>query len=179
MAERRLIDHVLAPEFLEGIAERSLDELRDMRTSCSHCETEVSYERRLCQARVDILKAELDRREGKGDGDLITRLPHVLAGEGEPTSRRLAIPTRARDLSIPRSADVVRRRADDVLADHNVSNLPQLSPEGIKEMLHKLRDREQALSDRRRRVHDVIDAVQAELVRRYKSGQADPTSALF
>lgn len=178
MAERRLIDHVTAPEFLEGIGERSLEELREMRASCRRSETEVSYERRLCQARIDILRAELDRRAGKGDGDLITRLPHVLAGETEAATGEVPMPSRVRDFSIPRSADVVRRRADDVLADHNVSNLPKLSSEEVTEMLRKLHDREQSLSDRRRRVHDVIDTIQAEMVRRYKTGQADPTSAL-
>jgi RsiG-like len=178
MAERRLLDQILAPDFLEGISDRSLEEIREMRARCNEVETEVSYERRLCQARVDILKAELDRREGKGDGDLITRLPHVLVGEAEQPSERLPIPNRAPHLSIPRSADVVRRRADDVLADHNLSNLPQLSRQEIEEMLRKLAEREQMLSDGRRRVHEVVDAVQSELVRRYKSGQADPTSAL-
>ena len=178
MTERRLTDHVLSPDYLDGVGERSLEDLRYMRADCRRCETEVSYERRLCQARIDILRAELDRRAGKGDGDLITRLPSVLAGAQEEASSGLPIPSRARDLSIPRSADVVRRRADEVLADHSVTNLPQLSSEEVKEMLAKLHEREQTLSDRRHRLHEIIDSIQAEIVRRYKTGQADPTSAL-
>ena len=46
-------------------------------------ETEVSYVRRLTQARIDILEAEIGRREhGETMEDLIRALPTILADTG-------------------------------------------------------------------------------------------------
>ncbi len=177
MDDRRLLSRISEASYLEGVAERSIEDLKTMRSDCHTVETEVSYERRLCQARIDILKAELDRRAGKGEGDLIKRLPQVLAARTDPSSGG-PVPGRAPDFSIPRSAQVVRRRVDDVMADNKVVNLPKLSSEEINETLRTLREREHDLSEQRKAVHGIMDVVQAEIVRRYQTGQSDPTSAL-
>src|SRR2546429_3458732 len=80
---RRRIDKVLDPEFLADLPEWPLDELRRRQTECLEIETEVSYVRRMTQARIDILEAELDRRASGGSvGDLIAALPEILADEG-------------------------------------------------------------------------------------------------
>jgi hypothetical protein len=41
-----------------------------------------------------------------------------------------------------------------------------------------LAEHERNLSARRRKLHEVMDLIQAEIVRRYTSGEADPTAAL-
>ena len=51
---------VLDPAYLDGLDDRSVDELRAKHAECLELETEVSYVRRLTQARIDILEAELD-----------------------------------------------------------------------------------------------------------------------
>ncbi|MET0276382.1 MAG: aerial mycelium formation protein, partial [Acidimicrobiia bacterium] len=65
-------DRVLDATFVADLGDRSADELRGMHAECLELETEVSYVRRLTQARIDILEAELGRRE-RGDSleDLI------------------------------------------------------------------------------------------------------------
>src|SRR5581483_3431071 len=77
----RRIDRVLAADFVERLNQVSLDELREMRSEAEQEETDLSYLRRLLQGRMDILRAEVDRRSGKDGGSLIDRLPGILADE--------------------------------------------------------------------------------------------------
>jgi RsiG-like len=80
---RRRIDKVLDATFLTKLSEWPLDELRSRHAECLEIETEVSYVRRMTQARSDILEAEIDRRASGGAiGDLIAALPEILADEG-------------------------------------------------------------------------------------------------
>ena len=51
---RRRIDKVLDPEFLVDLPEWPLDELRRRQTECLEVETEVSYIRRMTQARIEM-----------------------------------------------------------------------------------------------------------------------------
>src|SRR5262245_22973167 len=54
---------VLDPGYLADLEQRALEDLRAMHAECLELETEVSYVRRLTQARIDILRAEVQRRE--------------------------------------------------------------------------------------------------------------------
>ena len=176
--KRRLVERILDPPYLEGLADRPLEELRSMREECKEAETETSFERRLAQARIDILSAELDRRAGGGgDGDLMSRLPQILATEARADSG-LPLPSRAPDFSIPRNADIPRRRIEEIVGEQTLSRLPSLPNEEVRGILASLGDHEKALSKRRKGIQEVMDAVQAEIVRRYVSGEADPTAAL-
>ena len=178
MAEkRRLIEKINDPAYLDALSERSLDEIREMREECRAGENELSFERRLCQARLDILQAELDRRDGKGSGDLMDRLPQILAAEA-PQETDMPLPSRAPDFSIPRSADVERRRVDEIVGEQTLARLQDISKDEIKSIMTTLAEHERNLSARRRQVHEVMDVLQAEIVRRYTSGEADPTAAL-
>ena len=91
----RRIDKILAPEHVAGLEARSLDEIRALRKEASEVETEVSYVRRLAQARGEILKAEITRRsEGGSLADLIARLPEILSDRGPrpaPASVRMRL----------------------------------------------------------------------------------------
>lgn len=150
-----------------------------MRDECRDGENELSFERRLCQARIDILTAELERREGKGEGDLLDRLPQILAEGGHGgESPDAPLPARAPDFSIPRSADVPRRRVEEIAGEQTLARLSQISVDEIKGIIESLAEHERTVSARRRRAHEVMDEIQAEIVRRYTSGEADPTAAL-
>ena len=172
--KRRLVERIVDPEYIEGLREKALEDLRAMREECREGEMELSFERRLCQARIDILSAELDRRAGKTTGDLLSRLPEILATEASTSSSPL--PSRAPDFSIPRNADVPRRRVEEVVGEQTLARLSTLPTEEIRGIIHSLGELERGVSARRKGVQEVMDKVQGEIVRRYASGEADPAS---
>lgn len=175
--KRRLVERIVDPSFGEGLEQRAIEELKAMRDECREAENELSFERRLCQARIEILRAELDRREsGEDTGELVARLPQILATE--PSGQDASLPSRAPDFSVPRSADVPRRRVDEILGEQTIARLPQLSDEEIRSVAESLETFEKSVSARRKDVHRVMDAIQEEIVRRFRSGEADPTAAL-
>src|ERR687895_1097753 len=158
MAEvkRRLLDRISDPSYLGELPKRPVSELHEMRNECSEAENEVSFERRLCHARIDILTAELDRRTGKHEGDLLSRLPEIL-GKDVSTDPEGPLPSRAPDFSIPRNTDVPRRRVEEIVGEGTLSRLPQLQTEEIRSIVGSLAEHEQRVSQRRREVHDVMD----------------------
>jgi hypothetical protein len=175
--QRRLYDVVTDPAYIEGLAEKSVEDLRAERDECREVENEISFERRLCHARIDILNAEMARREGAEGEDLLAHLPEILSDEA-PQHSDAPLPERAPDLTIPRNADIPRRRVEEIVGERTLAQLGQLQVREIRNILANIREHESQLSARRRRVHEVIDEIQAEIVRRYQTGEADPTSAL-
>jgi hypothetical protein len=175
--KRRLVERIVDPAYLDGLTEKDLTELRAMREECREGELELSFERRLCQARIDILSAELERRAGGEDaGDLVSRLPQILSKDtGGGRSGDLSLPNRAPDFSIPRNADIPRRRVEEIVGEQTLARIPTLATEELRGIIASLGEHERKVSERRRNVHEVIDALQAEIVRRYT---ADPGSAL-
>jgi hypothetical protein len=156
---------MLDPAYLDGIADRSLDDLHQMHEECLEVETEVSYVRRLAQARIDIVRAELDRRRAGGTvGDLIDALPKILADEHPRAS-----PARSR-LShhlAPAPNIEWRRGLEYLINDATLVNLPTISDEGLEQTIGKLEELEQETSGRRRELHAVIDTLEAELATRH------------
>lgn len=175
---RRLVDRIVDPVYTAGIEDRSDDDLKAMLAESAETENEVSFERKLCQGRIDILKAELARREeGRDSSDLVSRLPQILAGD-EPRSDSGALPSRAPDFSIPRNADIPRRRVEEIAGEQTLARLPQLPDAEIGSVIQALSEHESTLSARRKALHEVIEVLQRENIRRMKSGEIDPTSAL-
>lgn len=174
--KRRLVDRIIEASYVQGLTELSMEDLRALRDQCAEGETEVSFERRLCQARIDILSAELDNRSGKSTGDLISRLPEILAEGGGGSAG--VLPSRAPDLSIPRNTDIPRRRVEEIVGEQTLARLSQVPSEEIKRIIESLAEHERTLSEKRKRVHEVVDSVQAEIVRRYTSGEEDANSVL-
>lgn len=177
MAERkrRRSEIVTDESYLEGLSERSLEDLNAMRVECEEIENEVSFERRLCQGRVDILQAELDHRAGKA-GDVISRLPEILAaemGQGSDT-----LPSRAPDLSLPDNVGIPRRRVEEIAGEQTLARLTEMDESEITDIMEQLKEYEKSLSQRRRKLHEVVDRIQDEIVGRYSKGEADPDSIL-
>jgi hypothetical protein len=174
--KRRLTERITEPDYLEGLGAKSIEELKKMRDESREGENEISFERRLSQGRMDILRAELARRKGGGDDDLMSQLPEILATEAVHPDNPL--PSRAPDFSVPRSADVPRRRVEEIVGEQTLARLSELDEAEIEIIISSLRDHEEKLSAHRKRIHEVMDEIQAEIVRRYQSGEADPTAAI-
>ncbi|MFN2525280.1 MAG: hypothetical protein ABR505_03315 [Actinomycetota bacterium] len=175
--KRRLVERIVEPDYVEGLENKELRDLREMRDECREGETEISFERRLCQGRIDILSAELDRRYGRQEDDLVARLPQILAGDELPSGER-PLPERAPDFSIPRNADIPRRRVEEIVGEQTLSRMASIPSDEIKAIIESLARHERELSERRHAVHQVMDRIQSEIVRRYTSGEADPATAL-
>lgn len=170
------ISVVTDPAFASELDARPLDELRAMRTRCQELENSLSYVRRMIQGRFDIVGGELQRRREGGDAgdtsELIGRLPDILA-EG---SRTTGGPGSVRPpSSLEPDALVINQleaRLDEVIDAEQLGKVTGLDDAALGEAMTAMRGLEDEVSTNRRTLHRVIDAVQAEVVRRYSSGEA-------
>jgi hypothetical protein len=172
----RRIDRVLAEGFLEQLHEVSLDELHTMRAEAEQEETDLSYLRRLLQGRLDIMRAEVKRREGGADApSLIDLLPGILADDGAPSAPHgLGRHT----TSEPSRADMHRRAVEALVADVDLSNPFGHSDESLAHVIEVLEHEEAEVSGNRRLVQLVMDRCQEELSRRYRDGDANVEALL-
>lgn len=182
MQQRRRIDRILSDDYLEDLESRSTDEIRQMRDECEEEESGVSYARRVIQGRLDILRAEALRRrdDTAGGGDvrsLLDALPKILGDERSPASRDEISPTplrpRVSRFLVPPNVQYHRRDIDRIADDDALAALPQKPTDELTRLVDQIRDKERELSERRQRLFQRIDALQDELARRYKEGQAD------
>jgi hypothetical protein len=139
-----------------------------MHEECLEVETEVSYVRRLAQARIDIVSAELDRRSAGGSvGDLVAMLPKILADESpraDTAHSRLPRPL------APSPNITWRRGLEHLITDSTLVNLPTLTEDELRNTVDQLRTLEGEMSDRRRSLHGIIDGIELELTARHKVG---------
>jgi hypothetical protein len=172
-SHRRRIDVMLAPEYLEGLEDLSLDEARALRDECNEVETEISYVRRLAQARIDILQAELDRRAAGGStGDLIASLGSILADPpAKPRTDSGPRTTRLPRLLAPSMAIEWKRGLEYLIADATLVNLPLLDEDELTSTMELLRQLERDVSERRRGLHEVIDRIESVMVERHRVDQ--------
>jgi hypothetical protein len=173
-SHRRRVDVMLSPEYLEGIDEMSLDDVRALRDECNEVETEVSYVRRLAQARIDILQAELDRRAAGGStGDLVASLASILADPpSKPGSDSGPRTTRLPRLLAPSMEIEWKRGLEYLIADATLVNLPMLSEDELASTMELLRQLERDVSTRRRGLHAVIDRLESVMVERHRADTA-------
>ncbi|MEV7024792.1 ABC transporter substrate-binding protein [Kitasatospora sp. NPDC093558] len=157
-----------------------LDQLRTLRRETLEQEADLSYLRRLLHGRMDILRAELDRRPGgraraagtgggaEGpSGDLLDRLPAILT-DAPSTVRRSA---RHVTLGPPRGHES-QLEADALMGDVQLADLAAHPAEDLLAALERLRAHEQEVSGRRQRLLRTADGCNAEITRRYRDGEA-------
>jgi hypothetical protein len=168
----RRIDRILRPQYADGLAAMSLDELRSRRDECLAEREYLSLLRRLVQGRAEILKAEVERRGGAGqEGTLVERLSKVLASESHGTSRGEAV-----KVGLPEEEMLqARRRVERLAMDAGLSDPTALGDGQLSGAVDVLEAEEQQVSRDRSAVIDVLDRVQDELKRRYKE---DPSLVL-
>ena len=158
-AEHVRTARVIDPSYLQELDARSLEDLRVMHAECLELETEVSYVRRLTQARIDILEAEIGRRErGESLEDLIRALPTILSDAG-PRSTQAAshLPLQMAPAQDSEWAPELEE------FDGLLANLPVLSDEGLVDAIERLRSLERDVSAERRSLFSVIDRIDLRL----------------
>jgi hypothetical protein len=171
----RRIDRVLGDEYLADVRTLPITDLRARRDETEQEETDVSYLRRLVQGRIDILKAELARRSGEGSGSLLADLPQIL-GESGPRSAPRGL---GRHSAVePSRADEHRRYVESIVADVDLSDVSARTDDELSGALATFEREEAELSEKRRRIFNVLDALSAEITRRYRDGEADVADLL-
>lgn len=145
-----------------------LVELRALRRGAQEEEADLSYLRRLLQGRVDILRAELGRREGRdAAGSAVDRLPEILAELPSQVRRS------ARHVTLgPPRGEYSRALADEVMAEVELADLSARADGELAEACERLAAREREVSERRRALQALADACSAEITRRYRAGEA-------
>ncbi len=170
------LDRVVDPGYVSGLAEKSTDDLRAMRAECSDLENGVSYVRRLAQGRLDLMVAELGRRDSGSGGDaagLVAQLADLLSEGG---ARAAGSGRLTGDLEPPEEVvGPLTDRLDAAVGPGAISGVTELDDVGLTAGVAVLRDFESRLSEARRGVHSTVDAINEELAQRYRSGES-PTN---
>lgn len=170
----RRIDRVLGRDYLDGLTQMPLDEVRGLRDEAEQEEVDLSYIRRLIQGRMDIVRAELNHREGPDAGSVVDSLAEVLAdeprGEAHGGGRYSTIE--------PSRVDSHRRYVEALVADVDLTDTAARSNDELHHAMRVLADEEQVVSAKRREVQHVMDACSTEITRRYRDGEADITTLL-
>jgi hypothetical protein len=143
----------------------TLPELRALRRTSQREEADLSYVRRLLQGRIDILRAELDRRSGQRP--VVDRLSEILV-DGPPRQRSSV---RHMTLGTPHGPEG-RRLAADMLAEVQLSDLEARTDQELHGAMHRLMQYERQVSGQRQRLQRTADDCGAEIARRYRDGEA-------
>lgn len=164
---RRRVDRVLGKGFLDDLEGLSLQELRERRHDAEQEDADLSYIRRLLQGRLDIIRAERDRRAKEAGERVVDHLAAVLADGPRSTHGS------GRFLSVePSRVAESRRRVEQLIADPHLSDIDTLTDGEIAQAYQEISDHEQAVSDLRHRVQVAMDTLTAEVARRYRDGRA-------
>lgn len=171
----RHLTRVLSPAYLDGLPLWSDDEVRARRTECHELEEAASYLRRLTQTHLDIIGAELDgRRRGDtsdtSDTTVVERLTRVLSSTGEASrgaSGRLMSDNPRDDQEA-----WAEGRARVAMGGHAIESIGDVDDAALDLLAESLIQLERDVSSERRRLHEIYDAIQGELVQRYKTGRS-------
>ena len=168
------VDELLDPSFLEGIGELSMTEVRALRHRAEQEEVNLSYTRRLLQGRLDILRRELQRRAEHDGRSLVDLLPEILSEKGRGPAHGLG-----RHQTVqPTSPEQFETWVNGLAPGVDLSDVPSLPDDELEQAARSLGEGERSLSERRRGVQQVMDAVAGELARRYREGLADVAQLL-
>jgi hypothetical protein len=171
---------VMEPGFLDGVEEKSLDDLRAMRARCEQVEGAISFGRRLLHGRLDLLESDRNRRragQATDDlADLVNRMPSILSDVHgrRVTSQHRAVPAVPAECVDPEMVAAL----DAVAGPATLAHLGDLGDGELERLAERLRALERQLSQARKNLHELIDALQGEISARYQRGEASVDSLL-
>ena len=167
-------DALLAPDFLADVATRPMAEVRRLRRQAEQEEVNLSYTRRLLQGRLDIVRRELQRRADNDGRSLVDLLPEILAEKGRGPAHGLG-----RHQTVqPGDPEQYEAWVNGLTPGVDLSSVGELPDAKLETAARGLAAAEKDLSERRRGVQQVMDALAAELGRRYREGEADVAALL-
>lgn len=154
-----------------------MDVLRARRSECQEIEVGLSYQRRMTQGRLDIVAAarrRLATGQAPVDHDhLVEQLSGILADRTHgPGSGRLP------QLMAPGADDIDTAELDAIVGPGVLGSLPDQDDDQLGSLVEELSAYEHRLSAQRRALHERIDLLQAEITRRYRTGEASVESLL-
>jgi len=164
----RHIDRVLDTDYVQNLGDLTLILLRDKRDRAAREETKLSYLRRLLHARIDIVRAEQQRRSLGSQQRLVDQLAAILSENAVSSASRS---DRHQHLAPP-GADECLHQAEELIGNSNFTDVGALSNQELVEVLDTYVEEEVNVSTRRRRVQQVVDAINAEIAARYARGTA-------
>jgi hypothetical protein len=171
-------DRLLAPELLDGITTRPIEKVRSLRSQCVEVETGLSYLRRMVQGPLDIVHREQQRRRDRADqadlASLVDDLPDLLAEHTRGTGVG-RLPQTLEPTTVDPSLEA---ELDAMVGGGRVATLPEMSDADLDELARGLTAFERKVSEQRHAYFERIDALQAELTRRYRTGEASVESLL-
>lgn len=178
---RDTLRSITADDYLGDLTALDMAELRARRATCREVETGLSYLRRQAQGHLDVVAAERARREAGADAstdgdleDLIARLPELLAGSTRsPGAGRLPS-----EFGTGAIDEDLAGELDRIVSEGHLSEPDELTDEQLAAVATSLERYERTVSDLRRNLFDRIDAIEAELTRRYRTGEASVDSLL-
>ena len=166
---RRRIDRVTSEDYLDGLDAVDLAGIRSMRNDCQEEEASLSFARRVLHGQLDIVRAEQHRRSGGGDEGLVSTLSDILADDPAPHSRE----ARNAPMFAPDEAGYGQRSHDTLVDDSALGRVPEMTDDELGELLTRLQEKEAHISTLRRTVLQHLDALQEELIARYRDGSVD------
>ena len=166
------LERILAADYLDGLQQLPVSEVRVRRNSCLELEEALSILRRLVQGRLDIVHADLKRRAGSLSTDLsdvVDHLPEILTEGGHRSEVR-----RRLRMNLPPDVNFRKLTADleRIIDVNTTAGHMGMGNDEVRTIAESLEELERRVSSQRRSLHERIDALQAEIVRRYKSGEA-------
>jgi molybdopterin converting factor small subunit len=158
----------------DDLSTMSLDAVRSQRATVQAEEDAVSFVRRVAQGRLDIARDEVRRRASGEDSqqdvtDGITRVFAVERGSGSNRPPRDTAVT----ADHPLSAEL-----ESLCDSIGFGGLRDLSDQELGACVERLAEFESRVSTQRKTLFARIDALSAELVRRYRSSTASVDSLL-
>ena len=171
-------ERIAHDDYLGDLTVRPIEEVRAMRAECQAVEADLSYLRRLVQGRLDIVASEARRaRVGRGarrPGGA-HRLPGRDAQRALPGPGRKALAS-AMGPSTP--DDSLTAELDRLCDGSRLADLGQLDDAELGGLVADLTGLEREVSQRRTATFQRLDALSAEITRRYRTGEATVESLL-
>ncbi len=178
------LQRFLSDDLVTEPTAEAIEALRGVRVDLSQAEGDVSLVRRVVQGRLDIVGHEVERRRGGApeqptgeatppeNAALLFSMPEILSDDVGGSRRPVAV------LEPGPIALSLVDELDGIVSPAQLSGIQALAGLELSDLLEGLRSFEVELSGIRRQLHDRIDAIQDEIARRYRDGEASVDALL-